>query len=193
MDTKCIGNHSRHTWPFAEAIFFALIELVNSNWSEINDLRAAVPVFLLLSTLSTVVGVAGSRTTADEATIVIGAIVAFIADAHESGWADQRIADHALSIAFLAKPSDWYTPLFAAHYQVWVMLRHLLYNYYQPTIIIFPLMAFSTFLPNPEWFDDKFAITTLLSGCRSSSTIKYSFGKETDFDASELPFWRSER
>ena len=65
----------------------------------------AAHVFLLLRTLLAVVGIRDPRTAADNASALVGAIVAFIADAHKSAGAHVRVADGALAVAFLAETS----------------------------------------------------------------------------------------
>jgi hypothetical protein len=50
--------------------------------------------------------------------VLVVAEGAFIADAHEGGWANVRIADWAFAVAFVAEAADGNARLLAAHYEI---------------------------------------------------------------------------
>ncbi len=109
-----------------EAILLSFIKLIHANRSKIYNFRTAVSVLLLLNAFSAVIGVGDSWPIADKTAVVIGTIIAFIANANENSGSDVGVADYTLSFAFFAKASDGNSPLLPAHDEIRVMLGHLL-------------------------------------------------------------------
>jgi len=57
-------------------------------------------------------------TTADDASTLIRAVVAFVAHTDQRSWSDVRITDNAFAVAFLTQPADGNAWLLAAAKQV---------------------------------------------------------------------------
>lgn len=109
---------------FLEAVFFPFIEQVRLSASEVHNLRAAVPVFLLLRTLFAVVSIGDSQTSAYDTPALEWAVVALIAHSHQSAWPHIRVTNHALPVTLLAQPPYCNPWLLPAHNQIRMMLRH---------------------------------------------------------------------
>ena len=89
-----------------------------------DDLWTAVSILFLLRTLSTIVGVRDARPAADDASALVGAVVALVADAYERAGPHVGVADDAFAVALLAEAPDGDAGLFPAHDQIGVMLCH---------------------------------------------------------------------
>lgn len=61
---------------------------------------------------------------ADQAPVLIGAVIALVTDSHKHCGAHMRIADYAFLLALFAQSPDGDARHFPTHYQVWVVLSH---------------------------------------------------------------------
>lgn len=61
---------------------------------------------------------------ADDASILVGTIIALIADPDQHSRPHMGVADHTLPLTLLAESPYRDTDLFAAHDEIWVMLGH---------------------------------------------------------------------
>lgn len=113
-----------------KAVFFPFIKLVHTNRPEIYNFWATVPVLFLLNAFSTVVGIGDSWSIANEAAVVICAVIAFIANTNENSGSNVRVTDNALPFAFLAEATDGNPPLFPAHDKIRMMFGHSLITIY---------------------------------------------------------------
>jgi len=114
--------------PFLEAVLFPLVEQICFWTSEIYNLWTTVSIFLLNGTFFTVISVTDSRTSTNNTSSLITAIIAFIADSNQGTWTHIWIANHATSITLFAKSSNGYTSLFPTKDQIGMMLRHIMAN-----------------------------------------------------------------
>merc|ERR1740133_452253 len=110
--------------PLLEAVLLPLVEQVRLRRAEVDNLRTAVPVFLLLCALLAVVCVRDPRPAADNAPSLVRPVVALVAYPHECAGPHVGVADGALAVALLTQPADRDPRLLAAHDQIGVVLRH---------------------------------------------------------------------
>lgn len=66
----------------------------------------ATHVFFRLRAFFTIVRLAGTRATTDDAAALVRAEVALVANPHNGCWADVRVAYDALAVALFTKLSD---------------------------------------------------------------------------------------
>ena len=109
---------------FLKAILLALVEKIGLRAAQVDDLWTAIAIFLQLRTLPTVVGIRDTGSTADDASTLVRAVVALVADTHQSAWANVRVTDNTLAIVSLAQAADRHARLLTAHDQIRVVLRH---------------------------------------------------------------------
>ena len=107
-----------------ETVLLPLIEQVRLRRSQVDDLRAAVPVLFHLRAFATIVRVRDAGAPTNNAPPLIGPIIALVADSNEGTGSHIRIADHTFAVALFAQPADGDAGLLAAHYQIGVMLGH---------------------------------------------------------------------
>ncbi len=75
--------------------------------------------------LLTIIGVTDSRSSADNAPAFITAVVALVANFDQRAGSYIGVADHALTVAFLAHRPNRNARLLTTHYQVWVVFSHI--------------------------------------------------------------------
>jgi len=124
LHTIIIQENESSSWSFSKSKFFTLIKLINSYSSKINNFRTSISIFLLLCAFPAVIGIRYSRSIAYDTSIVIGSIVAFITYSNEGCGSYIGVADYASVFALFAESADRYSPLFAAHDQIWMMFCH---------------------------------------------------------------------
>lgn len=107
-----------------EAIFLPLIEEVSLRAPQVDNLRAPVPILLLLRALFAVVGVRDPNPTTNYTTALERAVITLVTYAYERARPHIRIADHAFSVALLAQAANGDARLLSAHDEVWVVLCH---------------------------------------------------------------------
>lgn len=105
-----------------ETELLPLVEKVRFGAAEVDNLRAAISVFLHLAAFLAVVRVRDPSSTADHAAALIAPVVALIANTHERMWPNVAVANRALSVALLAEAPYCNAWLLAAHNQIWMML-----------------------------------------------------------------------
>ena len=97
-----------------EAVLLPLIEQVRLRRSQIDDLRAAVPVLFHLRAFSAIVRIGNPRTATNHAPPLVAPVVALVADPHEGTGPDVRVAHHTFAVAFFAEAADGDAGLLAA-------------------------------------------------------------------------------
>jgi len=70
--------------PFFEAVLLPLVEEISFSAAQIDNLRTAVSVFLLNRALLAIVGIGNARSAVNDASALIGSVVALIAYSHQS-------------------------------------------------------------------------------------------------------------
>lgn len=123
----CLEGRGSHTGPklsFLEPVFLPLIEQISFGTPEVDNLRTAISVFLLLRALLAVIGVGDAETSANHAPALVGAVVTLVANSHQGTRSHIGIANHTLPVAFLAQAADGNPRLLPAHNQIRMMLRH---------------------------------------------------------------------
>jgi len=123
----CIKGRGSNTGPklsFLEPVFLPLIEQISFGTAEVDNLRTAISVFLLLRALLAVIGVGDAETSTNNAPALVGAVVTLIANSHQGARSHVGIANHALPVVFLAQAADGNPWLLPAHNQIRMMLRH---------------------------------------------------------------------
>lgn len=109
---------------FLEAIFFTLVEEISFGTSKIDYFRTTITIFLLLSTLLTVVSIRNPNPSTDDTATLKRTIVAFIAHTNKCTRPNIRITNDTFPITFLTKPSNGYSRLLPAHDQIRMVLGH---------------------------------------------------------------------
>ena len=104
-------------WLMISKILF-LIEQIRPTTSQIDNLRAAVPVLLQARALEAVEGIRDTLATAYNALVLVVPKGAFVADAGESRGAHVRVANGAFAVTFVAETADGDAGLLAAHDQI---------------------------------------------------------------------------
>lgn len=92
--------------PLLKAVFFAFIEEICLRAPQIDNLGATISVLLLDGALLAVVGVGDAGAPADHAAPLVGAVVAFVTDAHQGAGTHVGVTDHTLAVTFLTQSSD---------------------------------------------------------------------------------------
>lgn len=101
-----------------------MIEQIGSARTKIDDLWATISVLFQSCTSEAVEGITHSFSTTNDTLVLIVAEGALIADAHESGRSNIRVADWTLAVAFVAESTDGDACCLATHDEIWVMTRH---------------------------------------------------------------------
>jgi hypothetical protein len=101
-----------------------LIKQIRPRTTQIDNLGTPIAILLQTRTLEAIKGITDALSTTDDAFVLVVSERAFVAHAHEGGWADVGVADRAFAIAFVAETADGDAGLFAAHDEIGVMARH---------------------------------------------------------------------
>ena len=107
-----------------ETVLLPLIEQVRLRRSQVDDLRAAVPVLFHLRAFSAIVRVRDAGAPTNHAPPLVAPVVALVADPHQSTGPDVRVAHHTFAVAFFAEAADRDAGLLAAHDEVGVVFCH---------------------------------------------------------------------
>ena len=99
-----------------------LVEQIRPATSQVDNLRAAIPVLLQSRALEAVEGVRYTFAAADDTLVLVVAKGTFVADANKGRGANVRVADGAFAVALVAKAADGDTGLLAAHDEVAVRM-----------------------------------------------------------------------
>lgn len=121
-----IASFGRTSLSSFESVLLPLVEEVGFGTSEVDDLRTTVSVFFLDRALLAVVGVGNTRPAADHASSLVRAVVALVADSHQSARSHVGVAYDAFAVALLAKSPDRNTGLLPTEDQIRMMLCHIL-------------------------------------------------------------------
>lgn len=121
----CLGadfNREPKSILISEILF--LVKQIGTGRTQVDDLRASVPILLKPRTFETVEGVTDPFAAADNALVLIVAKGTFITDSCEGSRSDVGIAYRAFAIAFVAEAPKGDAWCFAAHNEIGVMARH---------------------------------------------------------------------
>ena len=107
-----------------ESVFLAFIPEISLGATQVDNLGAAIPIFLHLSTLLAIVGITDSWSTADRASPLEASEVALVTNLDQSAWAHIGVTYNTLAVTLLAKAANGHSGLLTAEDQVRVMLSH---------------------------------------------------------------------
>ncbi|KAK6080665.1 peroxin 26 [Seiridium cupressi] len=93
-----------------------LIKQICPRTTQIDNLRASVPILLQPRALEAVEGIRYALAAADDALVLVVAERALVADAHQGCRSHVRVAYRTLAVALVAETADGYAGLLAAHY-----------------------------------------------------------------------------
>ena len=109
---------------FPEAVLLAFVPKISFCRAQINNLRAAVTVFLHLSAFFAVIGVRDALASTNGAPALERTEVTLLTDLYKGTRTDIRIANDAFAVALFAEPANSRSRLLPAENQVRMMLCH---------------------------------------------------------------------
>jgi hypothetical protein len=95
-----------------------LVEEICPRTTQINNLRAAISVFLQTCAFETVEGIADTLSSTDDTFVLVIAEGAFVADTDQRCWSNIAVTHWTFAIAFVAKAAYRYAGLLAAHNEI---------------------------------------------------------------------------
>lgn len=110
---------------FLKTILLTFIEQISFGTSQVDNFRATIPIFFLLCTLLTVVGIRYSNSTTYHAATLKWSVVAFVANPDKRTRTHVWVTDHTLAITFLTESSNGNPGLLPAHNKIRMMLGHI--------------------------------------------------------------------
>jgi len=112
---------------FLKTVLLAFVPEIGLGGAEVDNLGAAVSVFLHLNALFAVIGVRNPHISADHTATLERPKIALVADFHERARTHIRIADDAFSVALFTKAADCDSRLFSAKNEIRMVLSHFTY------------------------------------------------------------------
>ena len=108
--------------PESSTLTLLLEKQIRPTTSQINDLRAPIPILLQPRTLKTIKRITYSLSSTNHAFILVVPERAFVADTDERCWTHVGVAHRTLAVAFVAEAADGDAWGFAAHYEITVQV-----------------------------------------------------------------------
>ena len=117
-------NGGKPMLSFLESILFAFVKQIGLRWTQVDNLRTAVAVLFKDGAFLTIISIADSGTTANDASALKRSIVAFFANSNQCRGPHIGIADYAFAVTFFAETADSYAGLLSTKYQIRMMACH---------------------------------------------------------------------